>query len=421
MRSLLRLASSVASFGLASLGLTACGGGSSSTPGAHGSVEPANEGDPSAFARATNALGLDLFGEIRSEHPGNLALSPASLATALGMTYGGARGSTATAMASGLHVTTGPEDTMRAAGSLVRAWNDVARTDYELVVANRLFGEATYGFAPTFLTATRDGFGAELERVDFISGSEPARAGINRWVSDITHTRIPEILPGGSVTGDTRLVLVNAVYFHGRWAVPFDPSATRDAPFRPSPSSTVNVPTMHRTGGRYAERDGVQVFELPYAGEDLAMLFVLPAEGALDAIEADLDPSDVEGWASALGQEARLEVSLPRFRIETEPMALKAALSDLGMAEIFTDGADFSGMSLPGAEPLFVSDVYHRVFVELNEEGTEAAAATGVVMATRSMPMAPPPRFTADHPFLFFLRDLRTGAILFAGRVADPS
>lgn len=403
-----------------SLLLSACGAAAGS---ARPEVPPAaSEAEVSTFARSSNALGFDLFRELRAEHPGNFALSPASLSTALGMTYGGARGTTASAMAQGLHVSTSPDETMRSAGALVRAFNDPSRTAYELSVANRLFGEATYAFAPAYLETTRDAFGAELERVDYLGAAEPARLGINRWVSERTHDRIPEILPSGSVDADTRLVLVNAVYFHGRWAVPFDPAATRDAPFHPTGDATVSVPTMHRAGGRYGEDEGVLLYELPYAGEDVSMLFVLPREAAgLDAVEAGLDAEDVDRWASRVGNNPRVEVSLPRFRIEGPPMALSAALSSLGMAEMFSDRADFSGMSAPNADPLFVSDVFHRVFVELNEEGTEAAAATGVVMATRAMPLDPPPRFVADHPFLFFLRDLHTGAILFAGRVRDPS
>lgn len=408
-------------FGLAA----GCGG---APRGGHGGghddghrAPPPSEG-AAAFAASSNTFGLDVWRQLAEPGTRNLAISPASISTALAMTYGGARGTTATAMASGLHVSTGPEETMSAAGSLVRAWNDPSRTSYELAVANRLFGERGYVFQPAFLSATRDAFGAELERVDFVTASEPARVGINGWVSDMTHARIPEILPAGSVDDDTRLVLVNAVYFHGQWVVPFDPEATFDASFQTGSASTVNVPTMHRTGGRYGEDAGVQLYELPYAGDEVSMLFVLPRDrNGLPAIEASLDADDVARWAGLVHGTEDVEVALPRFRIETDPFSLRPALMRLGMSEIFEPHADFSGMSAPGEDPLFVSDVFHRVFVELNEEGTEAAAATAVVMTTESAAMVDPPRFLADHPFLFFLRDQRTGAILFAGRVADPS
>lgn len=414
-----RFLSLLSALALPLAGLTACGGATSSEPTTP--LAPVDAADAAAFARASNSLGLDLFGQLRGDGTANLAISPASISTALAMTYGGARGDTARVMASGLHVTSGPDATLHAAGSLVRAWNDPDRSAYTLSVANRLFGERTYGFRPEFLTATREDFGAELELVDFVGASEPARASINSWVASRTHDRIPEILPGGSVDGDTRLVLVNAVYFHGRWAIPFDASATSEGTFTTATNDSVRVPMMRRSGGRYGEDAGVQLYELPYAGDEVSMLFVLPTDrGGLSALEASLDAADVARWASRVAPSDDVIVALPRFRLEGDPLSLKQALERLGMRDIFTPAADFSGMSAPGEQALFVSDVFHRVFVELDEEGTEAAAATAVVMTLESASAREPDRFIADHPFLFFLRDQRTGAILFAGRVANP-
>ena len=402
---------------------SACGGsaaGRSTTP-------TIDVTDARSFADASNATGLDIYRQLASS-PGNLAISPASISTALAMTYAGARGETATVMAGGLHLRASPEEATRLAGAAVRAFNDPTRTAYELSVANRLFGDRSYRFEPAFVRSTGEAFGAELEVVDF-GASEEARGTINTWVSDRTHQRIDELLPTGSVTGDTRLVLVNAVYFHGRWAQPFDEAATYDAPFHAA-GGDVSAPMMHRVGGRYGEGSGggdVQLYALPYAASDdghdaMSMLFVLPRRAEdLPAIEQALDADTVSRWAAATYPNDEVQVALPRFRMEIDAFSLRPALTALGMGPIFEPDADFSGMYAAGEQPIYVSDVFHQVFVELNEEGTEAAAATAVVMTIESASISEPPRFTADHPFLFFLRDDTTGAILFAGRVARPT
>jgi serine protease inhibitor len=410
---------------LASLFSLACGGtpahtGSSSGGGSGADAPPhAAAADVQTFAHASNQLGLEIFGRLGAD--GNLAISPASIATALAMTYGGARGASASEMARTMHVSTSPDETLRVAGSLVRDWNDESRTAYELAVANRLFGERTYRFAPAFLTATRDELGAELEPVDFASAPEPARIGINTWVSDRTHARIPEILPSGSVDSDTRLVLVNAVYFHGSWRERFDEADTRDLPFHTASGEDAIVPTMTAMREGYGADDTVQVLELPYAGGEVSMMFVLPrAQDGLASVEAQLSADRVEAWHALVNGGEPVAVHVPRFRIETDAMSLRPSLIELGMGSLFTSGADLSGMSASGASELFLSDVFHRVFVELNEEGTEAAAATAVVAQIESTAASEPTYFVADHPFLFFLRDQRTGAVLFAGRVVDP-
>ena len=408
------------------LALAACGGGGAAGGTVHTTTHPAAEAsDAAAFASAANELGLDVWESLRGEHQDeNLAISPASISTALAMTYGGARGETATAMAGAMHVSSSPDGTMASAGALVRAWNDPSRTAYELAVANRLFGDRSYAFEDAYLAATREQMGAELERLDFAGSPDASRGTINGWVSERTHERIPELLPDGTISGDTRLVLVNAVYFHGRWQETFEPEATSDRLFH-APAGDHAVPTMFRQGGAYGEDDDVQLLALPYAGGELTMLFVLPRDrGGLGSVEARLDDALVRRWASRVSENALTQVYLPRFRIETDSLSLRAALSGLGMAIAFSDAADFTAMCAPGEQPLRIDDVIHRVFVELNEEGTEAAAATAVTMVAESASMdapPPPPRFEADPPFLFFLRDSRTGAILVAGRVVDPA
>lgn len=413
-------------FGLALvlLVLAACGGTRARSARTMPSdVAPVDANDAAAFAVAMNEFGLDVWQGLRTGgHDGNLAISPASLATALAMTYGGARGDTATAMARALHLASSPDATMPAAGALIRNWNE-PRSMYQLAVANRLFAEQQYAFREAYLAATRDHYGAEVQRLDFRGAPDPSRILINEWVMANTQDRIRDLLPAGSIQSDTRLVLVNAVYFHGNWSREFDRDQTTDLPFFTGGSEQVSVPTMRMTGGRYGEDDGVQLLELPYTGDDLSMLLVLPRDrGGVAAIEQHLDAAMVTRWSERLGERHDLDIQLPRFRIETESIALSEILHALGMAIAFSDQADFSGISEPSEVPLKIADVFHRVFLDVNEEGTEAAAATGVVMA-ESMSAGPrpePPRFHADHPFLFFLRDVRSGAILFAGRVVDP-
>jgi serpin B len=422
----MRVTTTITIFSLAAATLVACGSASPSRSAVarRTDLPPVDPSQRAEYATAINALGLDVWRALGEDHRDrNLAISPASIATALAMTYGGARRETAAAMARTLHVDGDPDVAMRSAGELIRTWNDPDRTTYQLAVANRLFAQRELDLRAEYVTATGEHFGAEIARLDFAGAADPSRRAINEWVEAETHDRIRELLPPGAIDESTRLVLVDAVYFHGSWLRAFDPAATRDRGFHVRGGDPVPVPTMTARGGRYGEAEGVQVLELPYTGEELAMLFVLPiARDGLSAIEADLDADRVARWAASTSERGDLEIMLPRFRLETDSMALREPLVALGMGIAFTDAADFSGMSEPHEVPLKISDVYHRVFVELDEAGTEAAAATAVVMVEVASTAAPPPppRFHADHPFLFFLRDLRSGAILFAGRIVDP-
>jgi serine protease inhibitor len=412
--------------GAAAAALAACGPLPAETPPLPRShLAPVDVGDARAFAGAQNAFGLDVWRGLRHDYPGNLAISPASIATALTMTYGGARGETARAMAAAMHLGASPDAAMAAAGELVTSWNAPGQP-YELSVANRLFGDKGYAFAAPYLAATRDQFGAELAAVDFRHAADAAIGQINGWVSEQTRGLIPAILPPHSLDDTTRLVLVNAVYFHGTWKVPFEKGRTADATFH-APDGDRQVPTMHRDFGAYGEDHDVKVLELPYDGDRLSMMFVLPVDdgpGSLAPVEDGLDAAAVDRWAK-LASERRVDVSLPRFELETPIMPLGGILAGLGMGVAFSDSADFSAMSAPGQVPLKIDVVFHRALVELDEDGTKAAAATAVgmveVTSLRTDPPPPPPTFKADHPFLFFLRDTRSGAILFAGRVADPS
>jgi len=418
--------------------LLACGGPSepSTTPstvtsgGADaptGEATPATDAEAERFAAANDAFAADLWQRLR-ERDGNLAGSPASISVARAMTWGGARGQTAREMAEVMHFGDDPAAFHRAASGTLATWNDPDRAEYELAVANRLFAEQTYSWQPDFVALTRDRYGAPIEPVDFRGAAEPARQRINAWVAERTRDRIEDLIPDGALTSDTRMVLTNAIYFRADWRAQFQASDTHDQAFH-APGGERQVPTMHQTHRfAYGAADGVQLLEMPYEGGELSMLIALPeARGGLADLEASLEADTVDGWVDALSVRD-VVVSLPKFRVDpAEPIALGGVLSAMGMASAFdARTADFSGMADPAANerlPLFIDDVFHEAFVAVDEEGTEAAAATAVVMAVESAAMPPQDlvRFTADHPFLFFIRDTRSGAILFMGRVADPS
>ncbi|MEZ4330107.1 MAG: serpin family protein, partial [Polyangiales bacterium] len=306
-------------------------------------------------------------------------------------------------------------------GGALRSWN--ATTSATLRVADRLYAQAGLALQEPFLAITRDDYDAPLELLDFGADPDAARGTINRWVETRTEQRIPELLPSGAITPLTRLVLVNAVYFKGTWRTPFDPAETEPRTFLVQGIAESNVTTM-RARGRFSfgRGDGVQVLELPYAGDELSMLLVLPStrgERSVGAVEETLSERVLTIWRAAMSEQ-EVEVQLPRFRLEPPSAPLSGALQALGMRDAFRETADFRGMAGPQSG-LYLAEVYHKAFIEVTEEGTEAAAATGVVVATRSArPQPEPARFIADHPFLFFIVERRTGAILFLGRVSDP-
>jgi serpin B len=290
-----------------------------------------------------------------------------------------------------------------------------------LSVANRLWGQKGARFLEPFLRTTRDAYGAELERVDFVRKSEESRQSINGWTLEQTRGKIPDLLPPGSVTDLTRLVLTNAIYFKARWQDEFKASATHNWPFYPSPTDTLKVPTMQRKGRyQYVHSNDVQVLVMDYVGTRQSMVILLPdARDELGKVESDLNSEKLASWIAA-AQDTDVVVSLPRYKA-TSSLSLVTVLSNMGMPSAFhLLDADFSGMD--GAQDLFISDVAHKTVVDVAEKGTEAAAATAVI-ATAGLsrgPFVPPIYFTANHPFLFIIRDEGTGCILFIGRVTNP-
>jgi serpin B len=371
------------------------------------------------FADASNRFAIDLHARLPRE--GSLVYSPASISMALAMTYAGAEGATETEMRDVMHFGDDADAIHGSAASVLADWNE--REGYELAIANRLFAEESFTFEEPFLALTRDRYGAGLDEVSFIEQPEAARVRINTWAAEQTHDRIRDLVPPGALDGSTRLVLTNAIYLNAEWAHPFTREATREEDFF-APSGTVRAAMMHQTTEvRHAELDGAQVLELPYRGGELAMWVALPNErDGIAALESSLDADRFARWESALSPR-RVQIALPKARIDPpQPIDLAAVLASMGMDDAFDpDRADFSAMST--ADELFISAVFHKAFAAIDEKGTEAAAATAVVMTVRSMPLVQPPDvvFTADHPYLFFIRDVRNGAMLFVGRVMDPS
>ena len=363
---------------------------------------------------------MDLYGKLRNQ-PGNLFFSPSSISTALAMTYAGARGETAEQMARVLHFPAPQDQLPEAFRWLVAALRPAAeKPGYRLNAANRLWGQQGYHFLPEFLAVTRDSYHAELAEVDFAGHTELARETINEWVEKQTQEKIKDLVPRGALTPVSRLVLTNAIYFKGAWTRPFPKAATRDEVFHLSSDKTTTLPLMHKTDDfKFAALNGMKALELPYGNGDIATVVLLPDEiDGLSALEQRLSPESITRWTNGL-QKRKVQVFLPRFKL-TSDFSLSTILAAMGMPLAFDHNrADFTGMS--SEEQLSISAVLHKAFVDVNEEGTEAAAATGVVMAARAA-MIPrePLLFRADHPFLFLIVDNRTKSILFLGRVVNP-
>jgi len=391
------------------------------TVGARGlaNEEPKGGKPMSEVAQGNNRFAIDLYARLR-EHPGNLFVSPNSISTALAMTYAGARAETAEQMAKTLHFSLPQDQLPPAFAALIKSLETSDSTrGYRLNVANRLWGQRGYHYLPDFLTITRDQYGAGLAEVDF-ADSERSRQMINSWVSEHTQGKIENLIPTGVLNALTRLVLTNAIYFKGDWSAPFTKAATQDAPFFVKAEEKTPVPLMQRKGSyRFWSGDGLKVVDLPYAKGDLSMIVILPdAIDGLPALEAKLSEQNMATWLTGLKSQTVL-VHLPRFKMSSQ-FSLGDVLKKMGMPLAFDrNHADFSGISSPNE--LFIAAVIHKAFVDVNEEGTEAAAATGVVVAMRAARVPSQPAvFRADHPFLFLIRDNRSESILFMGRVNNP-
>jgi serpin B len=377
----------------------------------------AEASDVAQLVQANSAFALDLYGKLRQQ-PGNVFFSPYSISVAMAMTYGGAGGDTAAQMAKAMHFALGQGQLHPAFAALQAGLKtEAGKADFQLSIANRLWAEKSFTFLATYLKLTNHYYGAPAEGLDFIGAPEPSRKTINRWVEHETHNKINELLPPKIIDSDTRLVLTNAIYFLGTWASQFLKKATSEAPFYLAADRQVTVPMMSQTGRfRLGAAPGMQLLDLPYKGGRLSMVVLLPdSRDGLPKLEGDLRADKLAGWLSSM-RDGSVSVFLPRFKL-TSQFDLKKTFQALGMALPFTMQADFSGMD--GRKDLYVSALVHQAAVDVDEQGTEAAAATAVVVTLKSV-FAPPAQFRADHPFLFLIRDNKTGAILFLGRMANP-
>jgi serpin B len=384
--------------------------------------------DPSADDRATFEAGnrsfaFDLYRQLATADE-NLFFSPFSVSVALGMTYPGAEGETETQIKDTLHFDL-PEPALHSAfnstllalaGRGTELAEQATGTGFELRVVNQAFGQQGYPFLDSYLDVLAEHYGSGLISVNF-ADSEPTRVLINDWVAEQTETRVKDLLPPASLTGDTRLVLTNAVYFKANWLAQFKVEDTMDAPFQ-APDGERTVPMMRQVlDTSYAEGPGYQAVALPYLSPSVRMLIILPAAGELASLAGALDDALFTEIRQALG-EHEVTLGLPRFEFESEN-PLKSPLNALGMEVPFVMGsADFSAIA-GGVEQLFIDQIYHKAFVAVDEEGTEAAAATAVVINTESAkPLA---SITLDRPFIFAIYDEPTGQILFLGQLTDPS
>jgi serpin B len=363
-----------------------------------------------------------LYGQLRTQD-GNLFFSPYSISTALAMTYGGARGETARQMAQTLHFDLPEGELAPAFGEMESGLNAIqSERHVQLAVANSLWPQKDYTFQPDYLKLCKKYYGASIRPVDYINDTEGARTTINAWVEEKTNDKIVDLLEPGSLDPSNRLVLVNAIYFKGKWEKRFDVRETESEPFYESSNENSSTWFMRQTEEfGYAEFPGLQVLELPYTGNEVSMVVLLPrAVDGIGQLEEQLTAPNLAKWTAHLGNQ-KVEVYLPTFKVTSE-FSLGDTLAAMGMPDAFIYGqADFSGMD--GTQDLYISKVVHKAYVDVDEEGTEAAAATGVVMTqSLAMPMQQPiPVFRADHPFLFLIRDNETGSILFLGRVMDPT
>jgi serpin B len=371
--------------------------------------------DSEPAAPAVNAFGADLYRAVAAaDATGNLALSPTSVLLALAMTSAGARGTTLAEMLATLHA---DERTIHHAVNALSAQLDARNSDEVAVsVANSLWAQEDLAFEPAFLDLLAAEYGAGVHLVDYKADPEAARTAINDWVDAETRGRIPELIPKDVITTDSRLNLVNAIYLKAKWADEFDPQSTHPIDFTTAAGQSIETPAMSRHAVMpYAAGDGWQAVELPYKGDQLAMLVVVPDAGRLAAVESTLDVSTVP---AGLGSR-EVELTLPKFDIDSR-FSLAETLEPLGIHLAFSGDADFGAMTT--SERLHIASVIHQANITVDEEGTEAAAATDVNMgAGAAAPSEDMVELVIDRPFLFAVRDVPTGAVLFVGRVADPS
>lgn len=379
------------------------------------------ENDIKILVDGNNSFALNIYQSLRAQS-GNLILSPFSISLALAMTYAGAHGETESQMAQTLHFL--PQEQLHPSFNQLdlnlqkeNINSNKEQEPLQIKIANSIWAEQTFGFLKEFLDTLALNYGAGIYLSDFINNAEPTRQEINNWVSDKTQEKIQNLIPEGSLNPDTRMVLVNAIYFKADWLDQFDAEDTFNHPFNLLDGTQVDVPMMSQ--GMYIpyiQEDGYQAFQLPYAGETAVMNIIIPDEGKFEEVESSLNYEMLTDIFGNMNQTSMF-LRMPKFQFESA-FSLSDVLKELGMTNAFDrNKADFSGMT--GKKDLFISEVIHKAFVAVDEEGTEAAAATAVIMETTGAAMYDM-TLVIDHPFIFLIRDLESGQILFIGRVLNP-
>jgi serpin B len=383
-----------------------------------------NEQDLQELVEGNSIFAFDLYQAIRAKD-GNLFYSPYSISLALAMTYAGARAETASQMAESLKFSLAQEQLHPAFNQLDLALHSTGENvpddvgeGFTLNIVNSLWGQDGYAFLPEFLDVLAENYGAGLRLLDFANAAEASRQLINEWVMEQTNDRIKDLIPAGVINALTRLVLVNAIYFNAAWASPFEEEFTQTGEFSLLDGSSVDVPMMNQTElFGYTRGKDFQAVELPYLGHEMSMVILHPDAGKFEAFEGKLDAEMLDTVLAEMSR-TNLDLSVPKFEYDTD-LPLAEVLQTLGMADAFQAGqADFSGMD--GTRDLFLQDVLHKAFVSVDEEGTEAAAATAVIVGLTAMP-AETVVVKIDSPFIFLIRDMQTGSILFLGRVLNPA
>ncbi len=372
-----------------------------------------NKAKAGVETKVDNSFALGLYAKLKDEK-GNIFFSPASVSTALAMVYEGARGETAEEIRSTFNYSEHNEERRDYFRCMMERLNK--KEEYDITIANALWAQKDFGLLKDYTDIVDRHYGGKVTSVDFIKDTENTRQTINNWVENKTNDKIKNLLSKDSVNGSTRLVLTNAIYFKGDWEKQFDKDLTREEEFR-TESEKVNTPMMRHEKSqkfRYGETEEYQILELPYKGGELSMLLILPKDGYFEMVESSLTEDNLEAWQQGMSY-GEVIVEMPKFKTETE-YEMRGTLSAMGMPMAFSEVADFSGIT--GDRDLEISGVIHKAFVDVNEEGTEAAAATGVVM--RSFSISRPKVFRADHPFIYAIQE-KNSNILFMGRVVSPT
>jgi serpin B len=400
------------------------------TPDANGNIEPPIEfkdypaaKDSSPTVAAANQFAFELYDQYRNTDD-NVFFSPYSISSALQMTYEGARGKTAQEMAAVFHF---PDNAATRIGSFAKLYEQINPQDaaYQLSAANAIWAQNDYPFDQNYLKTVETYYRGKATNLDFVSDTENSRQTINEWVSDKTAQKIPELFASGTINPLTRLVLTNAIYFKGKWQTPFEKILTQEKDFTAATGAKTKCQMMNiKESFGYAETADYQALELPYENNDLSMVIILPKNGRMAPVEGELSVEKFAAIKNDLKSEL-VDVFLPKFKFDAS-YNMNQTLAKMGMSTAFDDGnADFSGMydKTKTAENLYIGLVIHKAYIDVYEEGTEAAAATGVAMQATSAVMEPPQAkiFNADHPFIFAIVHNDTGSILFMGKVNDPN